>query len=198
MPKRYTPEELAYLSPDIPQWRRTLSDKLVGFISGSFRFIIRHWLGIANYFNFLFLAGTFLAPLLVVAGQVNLAKPLYEIYSLVCLQRGGHSINLFGVKMGMEVRMVAIYGGFVLAGIYYNWWRNRAGPVKFFGLLSWKSFLLLSLPLLLDVFSQTFELRESNTFWRVLTGFIFGVGTIWFFYPRFNKAAASLKSRSGI
>ncbi|HEX2911006.1 MAG TPA: DUF2085 domain-containing protein [Chloroflexia bacterium] len=175
-------ENLVFVHPDIPSWRQDLSNRVVNLLlalGGNFR---RHWLGLTNAVNILFLLGSFLAPLLALANLTALSTPLYRLYSLFCLQRPDHSFFLANFQMGMEVRMVAITTGNLAAGLWFFRFR-KARPI------SWQSYFFLSLPMLLDVLSQTVGLRDSNWLWRSLTGFLFGLVTVWYFYPRFERLA---------
>lgn len=189
-------EELAYEPLDVAPWRRNLSNRIVAGTVGLSRWLNRHWLMVANGFNLLILVGTFATPLLKAIGWDSLSSTLYSLYSLICLQRPSHSFFLADFQMGMEIRMVAIYVGFVAAGVAFVAWPGSTLGQKsvLTRLTSWQVYLLLSLPMLLDVFSQTLGLRESNWVWRSSTGFLFGVATVWYFYAHFRRISAHLEN----
>ncbi len=187
-------EKLAYEPYRVSRGRQELSQRVVSVLTGGRQVILNHWLWLINAFNCLMLAGTFIVPLLAATGWSWLSTPLYDLYGLVCLQRPGHSASLAGYQMGMEIRMVAISAGTVVAGLCYRG-RGRE-PAR--GLSAWPVYIAFSLPMLVDIFSQTLELRESNWFWRSSTGFVFGLATVWVFYPRFEKIGTRLKVRLGL
>ena len=77
---------------------------------------------------------------------------------------------------------------FILAGL-------GLGVVLVIGLLlqrqqqlNWSSYLLLFIGLLAVVYVQFFGPHYSNYALRTITGFIFGVGTVWFVYPMMEEA----------
>ncbi len=53
--------------------------------------------------------------------------------------------------------------------------------------LTWHGYLFLSLGPLALIYLQFFGPHTSNVYLRVLTGFIFGVGTLWFAYPAMEQ-----------
>jgi uncharacterized membrane protein len=113
-----------------------------------------------------------------------------------------------GYKTGLNHRMIAIFIGMIVAGLI---WGIRKGRPR----LSIVQFALLTLPLLLDGFSHIVSesgssFRDSNdwlvmlsgdmftavfytgtipgsfNWWlRTLTGLLFGLGLVWFLFPRF-------------
>ena len=194
----YKPEDLAFELLDIPEWRKHLSTHIVNAIIYLYRLFTRNRLLIVNEINLLFLAGTFLSPLLMRAGWYDISAPFYRLYSLFCLQRPSHSFFLVGYQMSMEVRMVFISAGYVVAGVGYSWLRIHF-PLTQKRLSSWQIYAVLSLPMLMDVLSQTIGWRDSDWIWRGSTGFLFGLATFWYFYPLFEKTIAKItKKRSQI
>lgn len=185
-------ESLAYEPGDIAEWRLALSGRAVAGLEKLEDLAVNHWLALFNAYNTLLLLGTFLAPALTLWDLEGFSRPLYWFYSWVCLQRPTHSFFLAGYQMGMEVRMVAISAGWVAAGFLFASGGGRRLARRF---SSWWRYLLLSLPMLVDVFSQTFGLRGSDWYWRSSTGILFGMATVWFFYPRFEGLAQRFKNR---
>ncbi len=180
-------ERLAFEPLHISSWRRQLSERTVAALAGSLRWATGRWLALANSLNFLVLFGAFLAPLLYAAGRPGAGSALQGLYNLICLQRPDHSFDLLGYQMGMEVRMLAISAGQLMAGLGLSYFGPGRGGVSVRRLSSWPALTALSLPVLADVLSQTVGLRGSDWFWRSLTGFVFGLATVWFFYPRLEK-----------
>jgi uncharacterized membrane protein len=113
-----------------------------------------------------------------------------------------------GYKTALNQRMIAIFAGIVVGGFI---WGLRRGRPR----LSFFQFLLMTLPLLIDGFSHMASesgsgFRETNdwlvgwmgglgtavfytgttigtfNWWlRTLTGLLFGLGLVWFAFPRF-------------
>lgn len=185
-------ESVAYDRAEIAEWRVALSDRTVAGLEKLGNLAVNHWLALLNSFSILLLLGTFLTPVLELWNLTALSRPLYWFYSWLCLQRPTHSFFLAGYQMGMEVRMVAISAGLVVAGFLYTSQEGRRLSYRF---CTWRNYLLLSLPMLADVLSQTFNLRGSDWYWRGPTGFLFGVASVWFFYFRFDKLARRYKNR---
>jgi uncharacterized membrane protein len=142
------------------------------------RWIPAHWLAMLNVANAFIVAGTVLAPWLRATGHTWLAAGVYGYYRLQCLQRPDHSFFLFGQKMGMEHRMVAIYAGWLAAGVAFAMLRDRLRPPRMVPLI------VLSMPMLLDIGSQTVGLRDGTWQWRVTTGALFAVATAWWALPK--------------
>lgn len=123
-----------------------------------------------------------------------------------------------GYKTALNHRMIAIFTGMVIGGLV---WGVRRGRPR----LSLFAFLLFILPLLVDGFSHMFSevgggFRESNSWlaaltggmgtavfyagttigtfnwWlRTLTGLLFGLGLVWFTFPRFADYFAGVRRR---
>ena len=115
-----------------------------------------------------------------------------------------------GYKTGLNHRMIAIFVGIILGGFI---WSLRKGKPN----LSIFQFILMSLPLLVDGFSHMASengsgFRETNNWFAVLTGnlftavfytgtipgtlnwwirsltgLLFGLGLVWFLFPRFSN-----------
>jgi uncharacterized membrane protein len=121
-----------------------------------------------------------------------------------------------GYKTALNHRMIAIFMGTVMGGLVWGLRRGRPS-------LSLFAFMLLTLPLLLDGFSHMASesgsgFRESNewlvmltggtgtavfysgdtigtsNWWlRTLTGLLFGLGLVWFTFPRFAHYFAGVR-----
>ena len=145
----------------------------------------RHWLLAANALNGLVIGGAVLAPWLRASGWEPLATLLYLAYRSLCLQRPSHSFFLFGHQLALEHRMLAIALGLLLGGLLFALLRDRLRP------LDRRLLVLLNLPMLLDVLSQTIGLRDSTWPWRVGTGLLGSLAAVWWAYPHLGRAFAT-------
>lgn len=148
------------------------------------RAILRHWLLSVNLLNGLTLAGAALTPLLRAQGWTRLATLLYLAYRPLCPQRPEHSFFIAGYKMAFEQRVAAIYLGLLAGGLLFGALRRRMRP------LNWRLFVLASLPMLLDVSSQTAGLRDSDWRWRTATGLAVALAGVWWLYPHLEREFA--------
>lgn len=136
-----------------------------------------HWLLLLNVALTLYVGGTIAAPLLMAAGSGVIGAALFRLYSLVCHQYPWRSFFLFGQQIAFCQRDLAIYGTMLLGSLTYGMLRGRLPP------LSWKLYVLASAPMALDGGTQLAGWRESTWELRVVTGFLFGLATIWTLYP---------------
>jgi uncharacterized membrane protein len=99
--------------------------------------------------------------------------------------------GLFGYKIALCERCVAIYGAILLAGIAFYFLRGRIRP------LHWMLWIVLGIiPIGLDGGTQllsylpffSFPARESTPVLRVLTGVLFGLMSVWFAYPYMQES----------
>lgn len=143
--------------------------------------LVTHWLLVVNVASAAIIAGTALAPWVRDRGWEPLATLLYLAYRPFCLQRPSHSFFLFGHQMALEHRMLALTLGPLLGGLLFALLRERLRP------LGWRLLMLLNLPMLLDVLSQTVGLRDSTWQWRMLTGLLGSVAAVWWAYPYLQR-----------
>ena len=170
----------------------------------------RHWLLVVNLAAGVFVGLPILAPLLMAAGRDDLATPIYAAYHLVCHQWAFRSFFVFGpaatydpdmlsdlvglhrvfgfvgspslgYKIAFCERDLAIYATVLLAGLAYGHLRGRLAG------LSLTAYGLMILPMALDGFTQLLGWRESTPELRVLTGLLFGLGSVWLIYPRVDE-----------
>jgi uncharacterized membrane protein len=96
-----------------------------------------------------------------------------------------------GYKVALCERDIGIYGGILLAGLFFSFVRGSLKPLPL------KFWLLLGiLPIALDGGSQLVSqinilplgARESTPFLRSLTGILFGVMNVWMAYPHVEEA----------
>jgi uncharacterized membrane protein len=86
-----------------------------------------------------------------------------------------------GYKLAFCERDLAIYLSIAVAGSVFGLHRVRIFPLPV------KLYLALLVPIAVDGFTQLFGWRESTPLLRLLTGLCFGVGTVWFIYPRLDN-----------
>jgi uncharacterized membrane protein len=101
--------------------------------------------------------------------------------------------GLFGYKIALCERCVAIYGSILLAGLVYAFLRNRIKVKP----LHWALWILIGIiPIGVDGGSQllsylpffNFPARESTPVLRVITGVLFGLTSVWFAYPYMQES----------
>jgi uncharacterized membrane protein len=137
---------------------------------------------LASSWAALIVAGAVVTPLLAANGYDDAAWVMYKLYRVLCPQKPSHSWFIQGHKMGFEQRDTAMFVAGALAGPLYIVAR-RFG----FRGLPGKLVLLLQIPILVDVFSQVFGLRDSDGFWRTLTGVISVWAIAGWLYPILDK-----------
>lgn len=107
-----------------------------------------------------------------------------------------------GYKMALCERDIAIYGAILLFGLVFGLTGRRIPP------LHWLLWLVIAIgPIGLDGFSQLLSqlpipglanllpYRESTPFLRVLTGFLFGLGTAWFGLPYIEESMCETRTQ---
>lgn len=150
--------------------------------------LLRRWLLVLNLANGLTLAGAVVTPLLRAAGWTPPATLLYWAYRPLCPQRPDHSFFIAGYKMAFEQRETAIYLGLLLGGLLFAPLRRVLRPLAF------RLLALASLPLLVDVLSQTVGLRDSDWRWRTATGIGCALAAVWWAYPRLERELPSART----
>jgi uncharacterized membrane protein len=190
-------------------------ERVEGRINAGVALVARHWLALVNTAVGIFVGLPFLAPILMAIGIDGPARLIYWVYQFTCHQLPYRSFFLGGpqavyseaeitaltgrssffelyhhpivlANIGYQVafceRDVAIYATIFLAGLLFALVRHRLQslPVKFL--------VLLSLPMAIDGFIQLFGWHESTWELRLITGFLFGLGGVWFAYPYFELA----------
>jgi uncharacterized membrane protein len=94
-----------------------------------------------------------------------------------------------GYKVAVCERDIGIYGSILLAGLAFGGVRRRwTTKGRMVPRMPAILYLLFVLPILLDGGTQLFGLRESTWELRLITGAIFGVGTVALAYPYVQAA----------
>lgn len=148
------------------------------------RRLLAHWLLVANVVTGATVAGAALTPLVRAAGWAPLATLLYLAYRPLCPQRPTHSFFIAGYKMAFEQRETALFLGLALGGLLFAPVRRRLRPLR------WRLLALASVPMLVDVFSQTAGLRGSDWRWRGATGLLAALAAVWWAYPHLQRELA--------
>lgn len=144
-------------------------------------FFLRHWVAAASIWAGLIVAGAIVTPLLAANGFDTLSWAMYKLYRVICPQQPDHSWFIAGHKMGFEQRDTAMFAAGAIAGPLYLL-AKRLG----FGGISGRTMLVFQIPILIDVFSQVFGFRDSDGFWRSLTGTIAVWAIVAWIYPRLD------------
>ncbi len=186
--------------------------------------ISRHWLAFANVLLFIFIGLPMLAPVLMHYGLTGPGELIYTVYRITCHQLAYRSFFLFGeqpvytleqlraslavqneglffwdnfignpalgYKMAWCERDVAIYGSMLLAGMVFGLLRTRVRS------LDWRIYIAMIVPMAVDGTTQLFGFRESDWLLRVITGALFGVGSVWLIYPYVQEAMRDIHAQA--
>lgn len=155
--------------------------------------IARHWLLLVNLVAAPFALLPIIAPVAAAAGLGRVADGIYASFAPICHQLDDRSFHLAGHRFACCERCFAIYSGLLVLGIVYAFVRRRLPPAS----LAVAS--LLSVPVLVDVFSQPALQRESTWQLRTVTGVLFALAVTWFVLPRletgFRDIARQIEQR---
>ena len=169
-----------------------LSPRMRAFILRVDRAILAvatHWLLAVNLLGGVFAGLPLLGPWLRSQGYDLPANLIYAYYRLFCHQLPQRSFFIFGQKMCLCQRCIAIYGGFFLLGLAYPLVRGRIRPLR------WRWMFLLWAPMALDGFTQLFGLRESTWELRVITGGLFALSCVWVGFPYLERAFGEIREQ---
>jgi uncharacterized membrane protein len=144
-------------------------------------FLMEYWATIITAFLGVLVAAAISVPFLSYFGLDSIAKPIFFSLHLVCAQIPSHSFFILGHQLGMCARNFSIYTSMFVGSLIFVLSKKRLPG------LPWWAWGLLCLPIAWDGLTQMFGLRESNWELRVLTGTLFGFGSIWFILPMMHK-----------
>jgi uncharacterized membrane protein len=143
----------------------------------------------------LWLLGTFLAPVLA-SSELPLLSHfssfLYFFYQPVCHQLPERSILIDGLPMAVCVRCLSVYlAGWLLSLFYIKYKNIRLWPLY--------RYIILVLPLILDITLELLMLYSNLSILRFVTGFIFGIVLFQLLFfstgtAKFNPNAMRIKS----
>lgn len=155
-------------------------DRLADVLNRWFAVLFRHWVAVASIWALLTVGGAALTPWLADQGYESIAQILYWAYRPLCPQRPDHSFFIAGHKMAFEQRETAMFiAGAVAGPVYVALKRTR---VRVPG---WVVFIAAS-PMVLDIATQAASFRESDGFWRSLTGALTVISFALWAYPKLD------------
>jgi len=120
-------------------------------------------------------------PFLSYFGLDAIAKPLFFSLHYVCAQIPSHSFYIFGHQLGLCARNLSIYSSMFLGSLIFVLSKKRLPGIP------WWLWILMILPIALDGLTQMVGLRESTWELRLITGTLFGSGSVWFVLPYMQK-----------
>jgi uncharacterized membrane protein len=145
-------------------------------------FMITYWAHMITGILGIIVFAALSVPFLSYFGLDVIAKPIFFALHYVCAQIPSHSFYMFGHQFGLCARNLSIYSSMFLGSLIFVLSKKRIPGIP------WWLWVLLILPMAIDGTTQMFGLRESTWELRVLTGTLFGLGSIWFALPLMEKA----------
>lgn len=149
--------------------------------------IARHWLLTVNLVGGAFALLPLLGPWLRSQGLDLPADVIYFAFGLTCHQMPERSFFIFGHKMCLCQRCMAIYGTAFVLGLLYALVRGQLKPLR------WRWMFVLWVPMALDGFTQLFGWRESNAELRLITGALFAISCVWVGFPYLEQAFTDMR-----
>src|SRR6266571_6168184 len=143
--------------------------------------LLRYWAHMLTSVLGLIVLIALFIPILSSLGLDVVAKPLFFALHTICAQIPSHSFFILGHQLGLCARNLAIYSSMFLGGLVFVLSKKRLPGIP------WWVWVLLMLPMAWDGTTQLFGWRESTWALRVITGTLFGGGTIWFALPLIQK-----------
>lgn len=143
--------------------------------------LLLHWATIAMMILGLLVLSAIAVPFLSYFGFDQFSKSIFFSLHYVCAQIPSHSFFILGHQLGLCARNFSIYISMFLTSVVFVLSKKRLPGIP------WWVWILMILPMALDGTTQMFGLRESTWQLRMLTGTLFGVGSIWFVLPFMQK-----------
>ena len=140
-------------------------------------FLLAYWGHIAMIALGLLVLSAIAVPFLSYFGFDSLSTSIFFSLHYVCAQIPSHSFYILGHQLGLCARNFSIYTSMFLMSVVFVVSKKRLPGIP------WWVWVLMILPMALDGTTQMFGLRESTWQLRLLTGTLFGVGSIWFVLP---------------
>ena len=144
-------------------------------------FLLEYWATMLTTILGLVVLVALSIPFLSYFGLDTIAKPLFFSLHYVCAQIPSHSFYIFGHQLGLCARNLSIYSSMFLGSLVFVLSKKRLPGIP------WWLWILMILPMALDGLTQMFGLRESTWELRLVTGTLFGLGSIWFVLPYMQK-----------
>lgn len=152
-----------------------------GFFRWLGDFLTEQWATIITMFLGSIVAIAVSIPFLSYFGLDSIAKPLFYSLHYVCAQIPSHSFYIFGHQLGLCARNLSIYSSMFVTSLIFTLSKKKLSGIP------WWLWILMILPMAWDGTTQMFGLRESTWILRVITGTLFGVGSVWFALPYMQK-----------
>ena len=143
--------------------------------------LLSYWAHVLTSLFGLIVLIALLIPILSYFGLDVIAKPLFFALHAICAQIPSHSFYLLGHQLGLCVRNLSIYSSMVLGGLAFVLSKKRMPGIP------WWVWVLMILPMALDGTTQMVGWRESTWELRMITGVLFGLGSVWFALPLVQK-----------
>jgi uncharacterized membrane protein len=144
-------------------------------------FLLDYWATIITIVLGLLVLVAVSIPFLFYLGLDTIARPLFFSLHYVCAQIPSHSFYILGHQLGLCARNLSIYTSMFLGSLVFVLSKKRLAGIP------WWMWLLMILPMAVDGITQMFGLRESTWELRVITGTLFGLGSVWFVLPYIQK-----------
>ena len=160
---------------------RSTSQKLNTVANWLGNFLLAYWGHIAMIVLGLLVLSAIAVPFLSYFGFDSLSKSIFFSLHYVCAQIPSHSFYILGHQLGLCARNFSIYTSMFLTSVVFVLSKKRLPGIP------WWVWVLMILPMALDGTTQMFGLRESTWQLRMITGTLFGVGSIWFVLPFMQK-----------
>ncbi len=120
-------------------------------------------------------------PFLSYFGFDSFSKSMFFSLHYVCAQIPSHSFYILGHQLGLCARNFSIYTSMFVGSLIFVLSKKRLPGIP------WWVWVLMILPMAVDGTTQMFGLRESSWELRLLTGTLFGIGSVWFVLPLMQK-----------
>ncbi len=142
----------------------------------------------------LWCAGILAAPYFVHGSAANESRELYTFFSRVCHQQDARSFHLCGEKFGVCIRCTALYFSYFIGLLLYPVVRS----LRYLSFPSYKLFLVIVAPMIIDVCLNLTGLVHSTTLSRIVSGAMFGFFAPWFILPPLVEAMHQIKIKKKI
>lgn len=170
--------------------RKSFDERFLPWIEGFVLFVARHWLALMNTAMGVFVGLPVLSPILEASDNraLNFAGDLiFVAYRATCHQLPQRSFFILQHQVAWCERDTAIWGTVFAAGLLFSLVRRQLHPLP----IRW--YVLLCVPMAIDGTTQLFGWRESTWELRVITGFLFGLASVWLIFPILERGMREVK-----
>jgi uncharacterized membrane protein len=116
----------------------------------------------------------------------------YKFFNHVCHQYDQRSLHIGEYKFAVCARCTGIYYGFLLGLIVLPYVKTR--EFKNFKVV----FLIIALPMVVDVLLDTLGIHSSNLFTRAMTGLLFGIPSAVLLFPSLREGIEKINKTKRI